>query len=90
MYKRQPLAMAKVLNDLWVLRAVRPVKGLMWGGVHEENIPDIVAKLVRSMYEGPEAPIRAITVRIEVENPSCEDYTHFWVEIVDVERPDGR
>jgi len=85
-----PLAMAKVLNDLWVLGGVRPVRGLMWGGVHEENIPDIVAKLVRSMYEGSEAPIRAITVRIEVEDPLCEDYTHFWVEVVDVERPDGR
>ena len=81
-----PLAIAKLLNDIWVLRTVRPVKGLMWGGVHEENIPDIVAKLVRSMYEGPR-PIRSITIKIEVEDPSCEDYTHFWVEILDVEEP---
>ena len=82
-----PLAMVKAMNDLWALRTVRPVKGLMWGGVHEENIPDIVAKLVRAIIHGPYAPIRAITVRIEVEDPSCEDYTHFWVEIVDVEKP---
>ena len=79
-----PLAIAKLLNDLWNLRTVRPVKGLMWGGVHEENIPDIVAKLVRSMYEGPR-PIRSITIKIEAEDP---DYTHFWVEILDVEEPD--
>ncbi|OYT52449.1 hypothetical protein B6U66_01730, partial [Candidatus Bathyarchaeota archaeon ex4484_135] len=81
-----PLALAKLLNDVWVLRTVRPVKGLMWGGVHEENIPDIVAKLVRSMYEGPR-PIRSITIKIKVGDPSCEDYTHFWVEILDVEEP---
>ena len=83
----RPLAIARAMNDLWVLRAVRPVKGLMWGGVHEENIPDIIAKLVKAMYEGPHAPIRAITVRIEVEDPLCEDYTHFWIEIMDVEGP---
>ena len=83
----RPLAVVKAMNDLWVLGSVRPVKGLMWGGVHEENIPDIIAKLVKAMYEGPHAPIRAITVRIEVEDPSCEDYTHFLVEIMDVEKP---
>ena len=70
-----------------MLENVRPIKGCAWGGVHEENIPSIVAKLVRSMYEGPR-PIRSITIKIEVEDPSCEDYTHFWIEILDVEEPD--
>ncbi|RLF07646.1 MAG: hypothetical protein DRJ69_06955 [Thermoprotei archaeon] len=81
------LAIAKFLNNLRALRTVRPVKGLMWGGVHEEDIPDIVLRLVQQMYRGPK-PIKSITIKIEVEDPSCEEYDHFQVEVLDIEKPD--
>ena len=84
-----PLALARLAAVLPVLASVKPVKGLAWGGLHEEDIPDIVLRLVRQMYFGPK-PIKSITIKIECEDELCEDYTHFWVEVVDVERPDGR
>jgi len=84
-----PLAVARLLAVMPVLASIRPVKGHMWGGLHEEDLPEVVAKLVRSMYEGAR-PIRSITIKIEVEDPSCEDYTHFWVSVEDVEYgPEG-
>ena len=67
-----------------VLASVKPVKGLAWGGLHEEDIPDVVLRLVRQMYFGPK-PIKSITIKIECEDELCEDYTHFWVEVEDVE-----
>ena len=79
-----PLALARLMVMMPVMASIRPEKGLAWGGVHEEDIPDIVGKLVRSMYRGPK-PIKSITIKIECEDELCEDYTHFWVEVEDVE-----
>jgi hypothetical protein len=77
-----PLAVAKLLIDKMLLsNGISLAKGTAWGGVHPEEIPELMGKIAEQLYiEGKQA----VTIKMGPENPES-DYDHYWVEILGIE-----
>jgi hypothetical protein len=76
------LAVAKLLIDKMLLsNGISLAKGTAWGGVHPEEIPEMMCKIAEQLYIESK---RFVTIKMGPENPES-DYDHYWVEILGIE-----